>query len=163
MSAQRERIVRKAKDRVIDYSVSNFNKSTINLTSTVATTGTPTKRRNNARSYKPFGSTTTATTTTTNGVHAAEDEDLLAHQQEALNTSNEYETPPKKTNKTTRSRTTNKASTTTRPKNRTIRGGGGHVRTPFLLFIQIFVFSRVVLKLVLAMHLIGSSCQHHFK
>ena len=92
MLPQRERIVRKAKERIIDYSLSNFNKS--NDASSLTNTTTPstkTQKRNN-RSYKPF--ITTASTAT----HGELDDQ---NGDDALNTSNNEnsETPPKKSNK----------------------------------------------------------------
>ena len=85
MLPQRERIVRKAKERIIDYSLSNFNKSND------ASSLTNTQKRNN-RSYKPF--ITTASTAT----HGELDDQ---NGDDALNTSNNEnnETPPKKSNK----------------------------------------------------------------
>jgi hypothetical protein len=113
MLPQRERIVRKAKERSIDYSMANFNR-----TSSSSSSQTPTKR--NARSYKPF-------TNTTNVMDAASnlDENTTMNTSSGggndnanANDSTYYETPPKKvkantTTTTTTSRQQNKTTTTT--------------------------------------------------
>ncbi len=131
MLPQRERIVRKAKERTIDYSMSNFNNRTTPLQTTPGSNSqTPTKR--NARSYKPFTNTTNVigAMDLNDGGGGNEDTTINTSGTNNANDSTYYETPPKKVKANATTTTTRQQNKTTTSKtNRTTNGAGGRTTT----------------------------------